>query len=163
MTEAVRVRIHEELLPDGGQLDVQARTVLEAIEAVCRARPVLASRLFDPGQGRYRALIHLNGEDVRFLRFLETPLAGGDELHIRPVEPAEPVSRSYYLTFGPQRVKEPVLHRLGRLFHVEVNILGARVTARKGFVHASLTGSPAEVERAIRWLSRNDVGIDEAD
>lgn len=160
----VRVSIEDGLVDgDASAIEVEEGSVLDVLRQVFRSRPALAGELIDPTEGRYLTLIHLNGEDIRLLDYLKTPVKSGDELRLSRLDAADVVEQAFFLSFGPDKVKEPMLHRLGRMFQVEVNILGARVTARKGFVHVSFKGVPGEVEAVINWLARNDVGIDKVD
>ena len=47
--------------------------------------PGIRDRLLDEaGQMRYFVNVYLNGEDVRFLKGLDTPTSAGDELSIVP-------------------------------------------------------------------------------
>ena len=161
---STRVLVHQEAHDaEPEPFDVQASNVLEAMKMVFTKAPALMQRLLDPGGGHYRAVLSINGRDIRFLQYLDTPLADGDELQVRPLDFSSSVRRSLYLTFGPEKVGNPILHHAGRMFCIEVNILGASVTARKGFVHAVLIGPESEVEAVLSWLHQNGVTLDEAD
>lgn len=84
----VRVRIPTPLRRlTGGQpeVTVQAATVAQCIDALEAAYPGLGERLRDEnGELRRFVNLYLNGEDVRFLNGLDTPLKEGDELSIVP-------------------------------------------------------------------------------
>jgi molybdopterin synthase sulfur carrier subunit len=68
----------EVLVGDGGRL-------IECIEALDARYPGLKERLVDEaGQLRRFVNIYVNGEDVRFLQGLDTPLKPGDEVSIVP-------------------------------------------------------------------------------
>jgi molybdopterin synthase sulfur carrier subunit len=85
---AVRVRVPTPLrrLTKGqAEVSVQAATVALAIDALEADFPGMAERLRDE-QGELRRFVNLflNGEDIRFLSGLESPLNDGDELSIVP-------------------------------------------------------------------------------
>ena len=68
------------------RLDVSgARTVCEVIERLEHEVPGIREKLLDPDGGGRRFLnVFLNGEDVRFLSGLATPVGTNDELVILP-------------------------------------------------------------------------------
>ena len=71
----------------GGKDVIQSRgdTVEEVIQEVIAAFPQLRERLCDEkGDVRRFINIFLNGEDIRFLKNLETPVHDGDSLSIIP-------------------------------------------------------------------------------
>ena len=71
----------------GGESEVQAdgRTLGETIEDLERQFPGVKERLCDEsGELRRFVNIYVNGEDVRFLQGLVTPLKAGDEVSIVP-------------------------------------------------------------------------------
>lgn len=60
-------------------------TLLACIDGLERQYPGLKERLCDEaGQLRRFVNVYVNGEDVRFLQGLDTPLAAGDEVSIVP-------------------------------------------------------------------------------
>lgn len=70
-----------------GQEVVQGEgsTLLDCIEALDREYPGLKERLYDEsGELRRFVNVYVNGEDVRFLQGLNTPLKPGDEVSIVP-------------------------------------------------------------------------------
>ena len=71
----------------GGQSSVEANasTVGECLEDLERLFPGIRERLCDPqGEIQQFVNIYVNGEDVRFLQELATPLQSGDEVSIVP-------------------------------------------------------------------------------
>jgi len=85
---AVLVRIPSPLRNlTGGQDRVQTAPgrLAEVIDELERRFPGIRDRLVD-GSGELRrfVIIFLNGEDVRFLRGLDTPVRDGDEVSIVP-------------------------------------------------------------------------------
>lgn len=70
---------------DRAQVQVEAGTVREALEALERAYPGSRARLCDDtGALRRFVNIYLRDEDIRFLDGLDTPLEDGAELVIVP-------------------------------------------------------------------------------
>lgn len=67
------------------KLDIAAATVSELIEQLDSDFPGFKERLVDEaGELRYFVNIYLNGEDVRFLKGMETSTKSGDEISIVP-------------------------------------------------------------------------------
>ena len=64
---------------------VEAQTLAACLDALEQAYPGVKGRLCD-GDGGLRRFVNLyvNGEDVRFLQGLKTPLQSGDEVSIVP-------------------------------------------------------------------------------
>jgi hypothetical protein len=56
-------------------------------------------------------------------------------------------------------VREPILHRLIRRFDLTVNILGAQLGIDEGWLELEATGSSAELERAIVWLTAEGLHV----
>jgi molybdopterin converting factor small subunit len=85
---SVTVRIPTQLRPltaGAGEVEVEALTVREAIDALEHGYPGLRIRLLDE-QGTLRRFVNLfvADEDVRFLQGLDTALAAGTTLSIIP-------------------------------------------------------------------------------
>lgn len=71
----------------GGQtiIEVDGRTVKEALQALTERYPALKERLKDEDGNVSRFLnIYLNDEDIRFIKELETPVKDGDRISIIP-------------------------------------------------------------------------------
>ncbi|MBI4201984.1 MAG: MoaD/ThiS family protein [Chloroflexi bacterium] len=67
------------------QVQVEAASVQETINALEAQYPGIKERLCDEnGDLRYFVNIYLNGEDVRFLQGVQTPISSGDEVSIVP-------------------------------------------------------------------------------
>ena len=81
---SITVRIPTPLRALTGQQDVvvgDGSRLIECIEALDARYPGIKERLVDEaGQIRRFVNIYVNGEDVRFLQGLDTPLKAGDEL-----------------------------------------------------------------------------------
>lgn len=85
---AVTVRVPTPLrrLTDGqGEVEVEAKTVREAIEKLDQQYPGFKERLLDEnGELRKFVNLYLNDEDIRFLKGADTELKDGDVLSIVP-------------------------------------------------------------------------------
>ncbi len=67
------------------QVQVEATNIQQTIDALESKFPGMKERLCDEnGDLRYFVNIYLNGEDVRFLQGVKTPLTTGDEVSIVP-------------------------------------------------------------------------------
>ena len=67
------------------QVDIEASNIKETIDALEILYPGMRERLLeDSGEIRYFVNLYLNGEDVRFLKELDTATAPGDEVSIVP-------------------------------------------------------------------------------
>ena len=66
-------------------VEAEGATVAALVDDLERRHPGLKERICDEsGQVRRFVNIFVNGEDIRFLSHLETPLKAGDELSIVP-------------------------------------------------------------------------------
>lgn len=84
----VRVMLASPLrrLAEGAKaVDVEARTVGEALAQVCQAHPGLGERLFTESGLKQDARVFLNRRDIRGLGGLEAAVATGDEISIVPL------------------------------------------------------------------------------
>ncbi len=84
----INVRIPTPLRPltkGQGEIETEAASVLEMIEALNTAYPGMKDRLCDDtGELRRFVNIYVNEEDIRFLKGKETSLKDGDEVSIVP-------------------------------------------------------------------------------
>ena len=68
-----------------GEVDTQARTIVEMIDTLNASHPGIKDRLCDDsGELRRFVNIYVNEEDIRFLKGKETSLKDGDEVSIVP-------------------------------------------------------------------------------
>ena len=68
-----------------GGVEAEGGTVSALVDDLERRYPGIKERICDEnGQVRRFVNIFVNGEDIRFLRHLDTPLKAGDELSIVP-------------------------------------------------------------------------------
>ena len=68
-----------------GGVEADGGTVAALVDDLERRHPGIKERICDEsGQVRRFVNIFVNGEDIRFLKHLDTPLKAGDELSIVP-------------------------------------------------------------------------------
>ena len=84
----IKVRIPTPLRPltkGQGEVQAQAATISEMIETLNSNHPGIKDRICDD-QGKVRRFvnIYVNGDDIRFLSNLDSPLKDGDEVSIVP-------------------------------------------------------------------------------
>jgi len=66
------------------QVDVEGATVGDALEDLFAQHGELRERMLEDGQLRRFVNVYVNGEDVRFLDGLQTPVPAGGEVTILP-------------------------------------------------------------------------------
>jgi len=85
---AVKLRIPTPLRRLSGgasELSVEGSTVTEVLETLERDHPGFHDRIYDEsGEIRRFVNIYVGGEDIRFLKGVETPVKEGEEISIVP-------------------------------------------------------------------------------
>ena len=85
---AVKLRIPTPLRRLAGgasELSVEGGTVKEVLAALERDHPGFKERIYDEsGEIRRFVNIYVSGEDIRFLKGVETPVKEGEEISIVP-------------------------------------------------------------------------------
>jgi molybdopterin synthase sulfur carrier subunit len=85
---AVKLRIPtplRSLTGGASELDIEGGTVSEVLTTLERDHPGFRERLYDErGEIRRFVNIYVAGEDIRFLKGLDTPLKEGEEVSIVP-------------------------------------------------------------------------------
>jgi len=86
MATTVRIPTPLRRLTNGqDKLEIESANVSEMIDSMESEFPGFKERLLDEnGELRYFVNIYLNGEDVRFLEGVATPISSGDEISIVP-------------------------------------------------------------------------------
>jgi molybdopterin synthase sulfur carrier subunit len=73
------------LTGDSDLVELEAATVQEVLDKLDASYPGFRARVCDPsGDLRQFINIYINGEDIRFLENLSTPIPGGAEVSIVP-------------------------------------------------------------------------------
>jgi molybdopterin converting factor small subunit len=116
----------------------------------------------DTGKVRRHFTIHINeGEDVRLLQGLDTPVADGDTVTVlSAIAGGGHVSRKVWLTFPRDLVDQPLIWEIGRRFEVVTNIRQASVSREVGIVGLELSGDEDQVDRAVRHLVDKGVSVE---
>jgi len=66
-------------------LEIQGDSIRAVVAALVEGHPVLGSQLLTPDGDLNRFInVYVNGQDVRYLAGLETPVAASDEVRLLP-------------------------------------------------------------------------------
>jgi MoaD family protein len=85
MSVTVKIPSQLRLATDGEAVaEVDGSTVGEVLDALYERFAELRSRIAEDGGLRRFVNVYVEGEDIRFLAGLETPVADGDEVTILP-------------------------------------------------------------------------------
>jgi sulfur-carrier protein len=85
MTVTVKIPSQLRGVTEGeGEIEVDGRTVGEALDAVFEQHVDLRERITEDGGLRRFVNVYVSGEDIRFQDGLETELSDGDEVTILP-------------------------------------------------------------------------------
>ncbi len=123
----------------------------------------IRDRLCD-GNGKLRRHfnIHVNeGEDIRLLQGLDTPIKDGDTVTIlSAIAGGNEVTRKVWLTFPKELVDRPLIWEVGQKFSVVTNIRQASVSKDIGLLGLEISGENGEVQRAIDFIGENGVSVE---
>ena len=144
----------------GGSQEVQANggTVGELLKHL-----TIDDRLCDDtGRVRRHFNIHVNdGEDIRLLQGLDTPVKDGDTVTIlSAIAGGADVARKLWLTFPQELVGKPLIWEVARKFQVVTNIRQASVSRDVGIVGLELSGEEDEVRGAIDFFLQAGVSVE---
>jgi len=123
----------------------------------------IGERLCD-GEGNVRRHfnIHINeGQEIRFLRGLDTPVQDGDTVTIlSAIAGGDGVVRKVWLTFPKDLVGEPLIWEVAQKFKVVTNIRQASISRDIGLVGLELSGEEQEVQGAVGFFADKGVGVE---
>jgi molybdopterin synthase sulfur carrier subunit len=116
----------------------------------------------DTGKVRRHFNIHVNeGEEIRLLQGLDTPVKDGDTVTIlSAIAGGTEVARKVWLTFPRELVDRPLIWEVGQKFRVVTNIRQASVSREVGVVGLTLSGEEEEVQRAVDFLTESGVSVE---
>ena len=69
-------------------------------------------------------------------------------------------AQRFYLTYGQEQIKEPIIYQVGQKFALVTNIRAASVSDHIGIVALELEGEQAEIDRAVAWVARQGVKVE---
>ncbi|MEY4692240.1 MAG: hypothetical protein RIT19_2565 [Verrucomicrobiota bacterium] len=81
----------------------------------------------------------------------------------RPVKKATASSTTtarFWLTYPPQRIKAPVIWKLGHEFRLVTSIRQASVTDVVGIVCLEIEGAASEIAAGVQWLKKQGVRVE---
>jgi len=144
----------------GGQQEAQAEgaTVGELLEGLG-----VSERLCDTtGKLRRHFNIHVNeGEDIRLLQALDTPVRDGDTVTIlSAIAGGDRATRKLWLTFPRTLIDRPLIWEVGQKFKVVTNIRQASVSREIGLLGLELSGEQEEIEGVIDFLVEAGVSVE---
>ncbi len=64
------------------------------------------------------------------------------------------------ISFPEEKIKEPIIYKIGHEFKVVTNVRRADVREKTGWVELELTGDAAEIERAVASLKTKGVKVE---
>jgi len=64
------------------------------------------------------------------------------------------------ISFPEEKIKEPIIYKIGHEFKVVTNIRRADVREKTGWVELELNGDPAEIEKAVASLKIKGVKVE---
>lgn len=105
----------------------------------------------------------LHQDDVFVLgtvpRVLGAERGGPTPIHGPPYNPGVARGR-FHLTFPPNLVDEPIVHKLGTDFGLMTNIRRANINERIAWLILELDGEDRSLEAALAWLAEQGVQVD---
>ena len=64
------------------------------------------------------------------------------------------------ISFPEEKIKEPIIYKIGHEFKVVTNIRRADVREKTGWVELELTGDAAEIDKAVASLKTKGVKVE---
>ncbi|MBI5407156.1 MAG: NIL domain-containing protein [Nitrospirae bacterium] len=64
------------------------------------------------------------------------------------------------ISFPEEKIKEPIIYKIGHEFKVVTNIRRADVREKTGWVELELNGDPSEIEKAVASLKTKGVKVE---
>ena len=116
----------------------------------------------EAGRVRRHFNIHVNdGEDIRLLQALDTPVKEGDTVTIlSAIAGGAEIARRSWLTYPKALVDRPLIWELGQNFKIVTNIRQASISNDIGLVGLELSGEEDEVQKAMAFLAEEGVAVE---
>lgn len=70
------------------------------------------------------------------------------------------ITKRVHLTFPKERVKEPVIYKLGKEFDLETNIRRAAIEHDSGWIVLEIRGEPENLDAGFDYLTSLGVQVD---
>ncbi len=143
-----------------GQQEVRAQGT--TIRAILENLGILERICDEAGKVRRHFNIHVNeGEDIRLLAGLDTPVRDGDSVTIlSAIAGGAEVTRKLWLTYPKEMVDRPLVWEVGQRFKVVTNIRQANLKRSLGLVGLEMTGEESEVRRALSYIEQQGVKVE---
>ncbi len=157
----VKVRVGAALsrLLDGRrEAEAEGRTVGDLVRALG-----IGERLCDVGGKLRRHFnVHVNeGEDVRLLGGLDTPVKDGDVVTIlSAIAGGGETTRKLWLRYPKALIGRPLVWEAGQKFKVVTNIRQASVSQQIGILGLELSGDEEQVGKAIEFLAGEGISVE---
>jgi len=143
----------------GGQRELEAEG--STVGDVMRTLGIHERLCEASGKLRRHFNVHVNdGEDVRLLDGLGTPLKDGDVVTIlSAIAGGGETARKVWVTFPPELIGRPLVWEVGHRFEIVTNVRQASVSNKIGIVALELSGQEDEVSRALEFLEGEGVSV----
>ena len=79
---------------------------------------------------------------------------------VRKGADSDKTSARFWLTYPPQRIKAPVIWKLGHQFKLVTSIRQASVTDVVGIVCLEVEGTASEITAGVQWLKKQGVRVE---
>jgi ABC-type methionine transport system ATPase subunit len=79
---------------------------------------------------------------------------------LRKSADSDKTSARFWLTYPPQRIKAPVIWKLGHQFKLVTSIRQASVTDVVGIVCLEVEGTASEITAGVQWLKKQGVRVE---
>jgi len=159
MPVTIRTGLVLKKLLDGKlEVQVEGRTIQEIFEHLG-----ILEKICDSDKKLRRQFnVHINeGEDIRFLQGLDTPINDGDVVTVlSAIAGGADVTRKVWLTFPRKLVHKPLIWEIGQKFKVVTNIRQANISKDIGLVGLEMEGEESEIQKATDYLIQNGVSVE---
>lgn len=70
-------------------------------------------------------------------------------------------TKRIHLIYPPDLVREPVIYRVAKTYHLVPNIRKARVTETQGEILLELTGKPDDLQAGVTYMAGLGITVEE--
>jgi ABC-type methionine transport system ATPase subunit len=86
-------------------------------------------------------------------------LAGSSAAQSGRTKEASVVIQTVRLYYPQSLVHEPVINQLIRQHEITVNIMEAKIGLEEGWLQVQISGTEAEIQRAVEWLKAQGIDV----